>query len=781
MALTLVLAAGGFGAGAFGALLGLGGGVLIVPMLALGFGMPFREAVAISLLAVIATSSASAATYLRRGAANLRLGLTLEVLTVIGALVGGLVAFAIDERLIAAAFAAMLVYVAISMARPRRDPRRRRRRTRPSSSPIPRHRRRPRGRGQPCERRLDEPTDEPRVAPAPTTLIASLSRPDYEVRNLPVGLALSGLAGMVSALLGVGGGIIKVPTMHLAMGLPLRAATATSNLTIGVTASASAVLYILRDAIDPLVAAPVLVGTFLGATVAARHRASRPGRAVALDLRRRAPVRGRPDGHAGRRDRGRRMSLVDGGERRTAAVVARLLDVGARTAFVLVLTGMVLMLVAGIEPRPEPTAPPAAGQLARLAPGPRATGVRLGRHRTDRDPARSHGRGRGHRFRAGRRPSWGDHGHCRPGRALGRALRRRLDGVTMETLIILFASFAIILIGAELFTNGIEWVGRKLDLAEGAVGSVLAAVGTALPETMIPLVAILAGGAASSHEIGIGAILGAPFMLATLAMFVTGVAVIAARARRKTGITMDIEPVVVGKDVRFFLLTYGLAIAVAFAPIEWAWVRPARSGRALRALRRLCASPLRGRVADRPRRRPRSAALPSPGPECPSHRPGHPASQGRQRPGPLRTRPDHRGAVVFVGAVTEISASLGISATLLALVIAPIATELPEKLNSVIWVRQGKDTLAIGNISGAMVFQACFPTAVALLFAPESWTISPESTIAFLSAAIAIVSTIAIFLPMARRSTLTGRGLLIGGVFYVAYLAVILGGGVGAT
>ncbi len=271
MALTLVLAAGGFGAGAFGALLGLGGGVLIVPMLALGFGMPFREAVAISLLAVIATSSASAATYLRRGAANLRLGLTLEVLTVIGALVGGLVAFAIDERLIAAAFAAMLVYVAISMARPRRGP---------TAPPAP-------------DEAVVEPDpfatdDGPGVAashasvastspptslasaPAPTTLIASLSRPDYEVRNLPVGLALSGLAGMVSALLGVGGGIIKVPTMHLAMGLPLRAATATSNLTIGVTASASAVLYILRDAIDPLVAAPVLVGTFLGATVAAR-------------------------------------------------------------------------------------------------------------------------------------------------------------------------------------------------------------------------------------------------------------------------------------------------------------------------------------------------------------------------------------------------------------------------------------------------------------------------------------------------------------------------------
>lgn len=251
MALTLVLAAGGFGAGAFGALLGLGGGVLVVPMLALGFGLPLREAVGISLLSVIATSSAGAATYLRRGTANLRLGLTLEVVTVAGAIVGGLVAFAVDERLIAAAFGIMLVYVAFTMAR-RRSPRS----------------------GQGDEAATIEPgpvlpeTDEARSDPA--GIAAAVSRPEYQVRNVPAGVALGGLAGVISALLGVGGGIVLVPTMHLAMGVPLRAAASTSNLIIGVTASASAALYVLRDSIDPLVAAPVLVGTFLGATAAAR-------------------------------------------------------------------------------------------------------------------------------------------------------------------------------------------------------------------------------------------------------------------------------------------------------------------------------------------------------------------------------------------------------------------------------------------------------------------------------------------------------------------------------
>src|SRR5665811_1932480 len=105
-------------------------------------------------------------------------------------------------------------------------------------------------------------------------------------------------------------------------------------------------------------------------------------------------------------------------------------------------------------------------------------------------------------------------------------------------VVVLLLALVIILSGAELFTNSIEWFGRKLDLAEGAVGSVLAAVGTALPETMIPIIAIVFATGASSNEVGIGAVLGAPFMLATLAMFVTGVAVLVVARRRPTGDTM---------------------------------------------------------------------------------------------------------------------------------------------------------------------------------------------------------------------------------------------------
>ena len=237
---AILLAMSGAAAGVFGALLGLGGGILIVPILTLGFGLGFREAVAVSLLAVITTSSAGAAVYLQRRVANLRLGMTLELATAIGGLVGGLVAFALDQRLLSGVFALMLAYVAVTMLR--------------------------RGRGP-------EPVSEPPAiveAGTPGSFEASLGGPGYSVRRLPLGLALSLVAGLQSALLGVGGGTIKVPAMHVAMGAPLRVAAATSNVMIGITASASAVLYLLRGAVDPYVAGPVVVGVFVGASVASR-------------------------------------------------------------------------------------------------------------------------------------------------------------------------------------------------------------------------------------------------------------------------------------------------------------------------------------------------------------------------------------------------------------------------------------------------------------------------------------------------------------------------------
>ena len=338
-------------------------------------------------------------------------------------------------------------------------------------------------------------------------------------------------------------------------------------------------------------------------------------------------------------------------------------------------------------------------------------------------------------------------------------------------ILVLFIAFAVILLGAELFTNGIEWFGHKLGLAEGAVGSVLAAVGTALPETMIPIIAILFASNGGSDEIGVGAILGAPFMLATLAMFVTAVAVLFYRQRRKNGAELAVSTSVLGHDMRFFAVAYALAIGAAFLPADVAWPKwivavaliliygyyvrehlVAEGGGGEPDL-----APLRIRRLDR----------------------------GGDHSGPPRLRIVNvqviaalacivGGAYLFVGAVEHIATELGADQVLLALVIAPIATELPEKFNSVLWVRQGKDTLALGNLTGAMVFQSTIPTVIALVFASSAWSVQSGSVIAFASAGIAFLSAGFIFIPMVVRHRLSAYGMLIGGFFYVLYLGLVL-------
>jgi hypothetical protein len=254
----LFLAAGGFGAGVFGSLLGLGGGILIVPLLTVGFGVPFREAVGISLVCVIVTSSAAAGVYLERHAANLRLGMLLEVFTATGALLGGLVAFALPERVLAGLFAALLAWTALSMLRAGRV-----QAAATAGSPQI----------DPVEgpaAAAAAPGDQGDPGAPSASLADEIAGPGYRPRHLGVGAGGSLAAGMLSALLGVGGGIVKVPLMHLVMGVPLKVATATSNLMIGVTAAASAVVYLVRGGIDPYIAGPTAVGVFAGAMVGSR-------------------------------------------------------------------------------------------------------------------------------------------------------------------------------------------------------------------------------------------------------------------------------------------------------------------------------------------------------------------------------------------------------------------------------------------------------------------------------------------------------------------------------
>lgn len=320
----------------------------------------------------------------------------------------------------------------------------------------------------------------------------------------------------------------------------------------------------------------------------------------------------------------------------------------------------------------------------------------------------------------------------------------------------LVLSLGMILLGAELFTNGIEWFGKKLRLAEGAVGSVLAAVGTAMPETMIPIIAIIFGGGhAANREIGIGAILGAPLMLSTLAMFVTGAAVFAFTARRHRTIRMSVDPVVLGRDLKSFFIVYSVAIGAAFLP-----GRPYKIAAAVflvgaylyyvrQTFRRTgggghehSVNPLHfHRKAETPHLRIVIAQV------------------------AFALALIVVGAQLFVTHLGVIAVATGISVLVFSSIIAPIATELPEKFNSVTWIRQRKDTLALGNISGAMVFQASIPTAIGILFTP--WDLTPQAVAAAVTAIAATVFTWAELLIKKRVSPYT---LVFGIVFYIGYI-----------
>lgn len=250
MEIGLLLIAGGIATGLFGSLLGLGGGVLLVPLLTLGFDLPVREAVGVSLVCVIITSAASATVFLDRQVANLRLGTVLELFTAIGALVGGTIAFLLDERFLAGLFSLLLVYTAVTMLRPRgRDAA---------------------GEGEAAE--ADPGDASPQTSW--TRLGDAMSGGSYRARN-PIAGAVGGVGGgVMSALLGIGGGLVMVPVMHVVMRVPLRVATATSNFMIGVTASTSAIVYLLKGGIDPYATGPAAIGVFVGAAFGSRiaHR-----------------------------------------------------------------------------------------------------------------------------------------------------------------------------------------------------------------------------------------------------------------------------------------------------------------------------------------------------------------------------------------------------------------------------------------------------------------------------------------------------------------------------
>lgn len=322
---------------------------------------------------------------------------------------------------------------------------------------------------------------------------------------------------------------------------------------------------------------------------------------------------------------------------------------------------------------------------------------------------------------------------------------------------ILVLSLGVILTGAELFTNGVEWLGKKLNLSEGAVGSVLAAVGTALPETMIPIIAIVFTGGQGSLEVGIGAILGAPFMLGTLGFFITGVAGVVFKINNTRRREMAIDHHVLQRDLRFFLIVFTIAILTAFIRIS--------------AVRLVMAAFLISAYIYYVYRTVTSGKS--------SNGNLNPLYFARKSFNPSMLQVILQlaialagivlGAKFFVGGVEDLAKTLGINPLILSLLITPIATELPEKFNSVIWVRQGKDTLALGNITGAMVFQSSIIPAIGIILTPWKLTLP-----ALVSASIAITSALVVFLYSRWTGRLKPVMLLSGGFYYLIFLIFVL-------
>ena len=337
----------------------------------------------------------------------------------------------------------------------------------------------------------------------------------------------------------------------------------------------------------------------------------------------------------------------------------------------------------------------------------------------------------------------------------------------------LVAALLVILAGAWFFTNGVEWIGESLGLSEGAVGSVLAAVGTALPETVLPVVAILTGHK-GGHDIGIGAILGGPFMLATLAMFLLGASVVTFARTGRRPRELRAQPKVMQQDLGYFAVAYALAVLAGLlhvAAFRWVVAGGLLVGYAFYVRRHF---------------------------KAPEEKEIETEAEGEVRPLYFRAwvrlvlrrgreeppRPPVwasiaqtlvalalivGGAKFFVSAIGTIAHNLHVPSLPFALLVAPVATELPELSNSVLWIRRKKDTLAAGNVTGAMVFQSTFPVAIGLVF--TQWRLTGDALIA---AVVALGSAVALWATSRVRGSLNPGHLMLLGVAFVGYSAFVI-------
>ena len=327
----------------------------------------------------------------------------------------------------------------------------------------------------------------------------------------------------------------------------------------------------------------------------------------------------------------------------------------------------------------------------------------------------------------------------------------------------------MILVSCEVFTNGIEWFGARLGLSETATGSLLAAVGTAMPETIIPIIAIFLGSEAHGEEIGEGAILGAPFMLGTLAMFIGGITIMLAHRKGVRSDRLTLQENHAERDLGYFMLAYTLALFAGLLGMQTMFDSSFVNYIVAAVLLVAYVFYVRRTLADK-------CVVDEA--SCP------PLHMSRLTGVDAKCRLGFKliifqvivsllgiilGAKVFVSGVESVSTAMGIPAMILAFLIAPVATELPEKFNSIIWYWRTKDTLALGNITGAMVFQSSIPVSIGLLF--TEWHLAG---INIASIFIALVAAAWIYYAVKVKKEVTYRTLIASGSLYVLYIVLLI-------
>jgi cation:H+ antiporter len=322
----------------------------------------------------------------------------------------------------------------------------------------------------------------------------------------------------------------------------------------------------------------------------------------------------------------------------------------------------------------------------------------------------------------------------------------------MSLGVLLVAGMLLIVLSADYFTNGVEWLGYRLDLADGVVGSLLAALGTALPETLVPFMAFLTGGR-MTEAIGLGAILGAPLMLSTLGFSLIGVGVWLS-GRRREGLDFHRESL--DRDLRFFLGAFAVAIVAAFLPPPF---------HALAAIVLVAGYVVHAWRLIRVQTGSQGGPPREPLHLWPSRSPAVWAIGGQVAVALFGLIV---GAHFFVEALEEAARWLRLSGFLVSVIVTPVATELPELLNSVIWIHRRRDTLAVGNVSGALSFQASLVPALGLALTP--WHLTGWETVTACLAWAAGFWT----WTRSRDGQLHVNELVAAGGFYAVFIALVL-------